>query len=50
MRVVAGGVVAFGRARGRNLDGGEIDVPVIWIFKLEHGLVTSARVTNTAPV
>jgi ketosteroid isomerase-like protein len=49
LRVVAGGVVAFGNARGRGLDGSELDAPVIWVFKLQDGLVTSARVTDTAP-
>ena len=49
LRVAAGGVVAFGTARGRTLTGVEVVTPVIWVFQLRDGLVVSGRITSTAP-
>lgn len=47
LRVAGNGVVAFGTARGVS-GGTEIEVPVIWVFKLRAGRVLSARVVATA--
>ena len=49
LRAAAGGVIAFGTARGRTIAGDDLEVPVIWVFQLRDGLVVSGRITNTAP-
>ncbi|MCW3041005.1 MAG: hypothetical protein JWM31_2910 [Solirubrobacterales bacterium] len=50
LRVAGNGVVAFGTANGRTLAGDVLDgVPVIWVFRLENGLVRTARITPTGP-
>jgi ketosteroid isomerase-like protein len=48
LRSVAGAVVAFGSARGTRHDGTEVDLPVIWTFKVRDGRVLSGRVVATA--
>lgn len=49
LRVAGGGVVAFGTARGRHAgETTEIEVPVIWVFKVADGEICSVRVVPTA--
>lgn len=49
LRAAGAGVVAFGTARGRPAGSDvDIEVPVIWVFKLEDGQVRSIRVVPTA--
>lgn len=48
LRVAGGGVVAFGTARGRPAgQGQELEIPVIWVFKVDDGRVVSGRVVAT---
>lgn len=48
LRIAGNGVVAFGRAQGRTIaDGDRHDVPVIWVFRLQDGRVSSARISLT---
>ena len=50
-RVAGAGVIAFGEAEGRPRGADEQDVqrlPVIWVFRLEDGLVAFCRVARTA--
>jgi ketosteroid isomerase-like protein len=48
LRAVAGAVVAFGSAHGVRADGTQLDLPVIWTFKIRDGLVLCGRVVGTA--
>jgi len=48
LRAVAGGVAAFGVARGRPARGEPIELPVFWVFRLRDGLVVNARAVATA--
>lgn len=48
LRAAGNGVVAFGTANGRTVSGEEHrGVPVIWVFRLDHGRVASARISPT---
>lgn len=48
LRGVANAVVAFGVALGRTHAGEDVEVPVIWVFKLREGRILSGRVVETA--
>ena len=47
-RVAGQGVIAFGRARARARDGRVLDVPIIWVIKLQDTRVASLRAVGTA--
>jgi ketosteroid isomerase-like protein len=46
-RVAGTGVIAFGRASGRTRAGEELDVPVIWVFKLRGDRMRFGRAVRT---
>ena len=48
IRAVSGGSTAFGVARGRTFTGEQVEVPVIWVFRLRAGRVQHAKVIPTA--
>ena len=48
LRAVAGGVAAFGVARGTPVDGEPMQAPVFWVFRLRDGLVVHGRAVATA--
>lgn len=49
VRTAGNGVIAFGRGTGRTAGGGrEVDVPLIWVFRVRDGLVVFCRVAKTA--
>jgi ketosteroid isomerase-like protein len=48
LRSVAGGVVAFGTARGR-IAGEPVEMPVVWLFRVREGMVVFGRASPTVP-
>ena len=47
IRAVSGGSTAFGIARGRTFSGEQVEVPVIWVFRLRAGRVVHAKAIPT---
>ena len=43
IRAVSGGSTAFGVARGCTFSGEQVEVPVIWVFRLHAGRVVQAK-------
>lgn len=43
IRAVSGGSTAFGVARGRTFSGEQVEVSVIWVFRLHAGRVVQAK-------
>jgi ketosteroid isomerase-like protein len=48
LRAVAGGVAAFGVARGTPVGGESMEAPVFWVFRLRDGQVVHGRAVATA--
>ena len=48
LRVAGDAVVVFGRVEGTTATGGDLEVPVIYVFKLRAGRLLSGRVVATS--
>ncbi len=48
VRAVHGGCTVFGVAAGKPLEGDAMEVPVIWVFRLQGGRVSQGKAVVTA--